>query len=697
MKFSTISLLVCIFSCFIITDGVAQLTVSNSMTPAQLVQNVLLGTGVTATNVTYTGSSLARGTFNGTNSNIGLSSGVLLTTGSIQNAAGPNTQGGAGTDNMLNGNAELDALAGIVTHDAAVLSFDFVPLTDTIRFRYVFGSEEYNEFVCSTFNDVFAFFISGPGITGQQNIALIPGTTVPVTINRVNNGSCGGIYTFHGGCDLSNSGYFVDNNNPPGATVQYDGFTTVFTAQAIVTPCVTYHIRLEIADAGDGALDSGVFLEAGSFVSGTTVAATAQSTSGISIPTGIIGCAPFTATFTNTSTGTNQFTWDFGDGSPTDTSTNPSHTFMQGGTYLIQLIADDTTVCNFSDTAFFSLVVDSGHLVPSFNLTQIGTCDSIRVNLNSTSTGAHLYSWNFGDGTTAYGFGSSHNYFDTGTYTIYHLVTDTICHLIDSVSQQIRLLHKIKSTIYSSTNEGCTPLSLQMCDTDPSTTTHTKFLWNFGNGSTWNKDCGSVYYGRPGTYNARLEVTDSTTCNLKDTSTTTVHAKVNPEAFFDLPEVQNVLYPVLFTNASRNSLDYSWDFDDGQQSGLENPSHQYIQPGTYHVCLTVHKDACFDTVCHQMKVIENPQAVWFPAAFSPNGDGENDVYAPVGIGIVSSQMTVYDRWGEKLFETADAQRNGWDGTYNGKLAGNGVYVVHIVATLVNQEVVEKMVTLTIFR
>src|ERR1043165_635419 len=82
-------------------DCFAQLTVANTMTPTQLVQNVLLGTGVTATNVTYTGSINARGTFNGTNSNIGLASGVLLTCGAIQNAVGPNNQGGAGTDNLL--------------------------------------------------------------------------------------------------------------------------------------------------------------------------------------------------------------------------------------------------------------------------------------------------------------------------------------------------------------------------------------------------------------------------------------------------------------------------------------------------------------------------------------------------------------------------------------------------------------------
>lgn len=247
----------------------AQLTVNNTLTPFQLVQNVLLGTGVTVMNVQYTGSSQAIGSFDGTASNIGLNSGIILASGRIIDAPGPNGSPDAGLDLLKPGDANLTALAGANTQDAAILQFDFVPASDSISFDYVFGSEEYPEFVCSNYNDVFAFFLTGPnpggGSYSNQNIALIPGTSMAVAINSVNNGSVG-LYGTVGGCtSLAYSAYYIDNTG--GATVQYDAFTTILRAMALVVPCDTYHIKIAIADAGDGEYDSGVFLRAKSFSS----------------------------------------------------------------------------------------------------------------------------------------------------------------------------------------------------------------------------------------------------------------------------------------------------------------------------------------------------------------------------------------------------------------------------------------------
>ena len=697
MKHFSNLVLVWIFSCFFKIECAAQLTVSNTMTPEQLVQNVLLGAGVTATNITFTGSPNAKGTFNGSGSNIGLSGGILLTTGSIFNAPGPNNALNSGTDNSLPGDATLSNLAGTNTMDATILEFDFVPTTDTIRFRYVFASEEYNEYVCSNYNDAFAFFISGPGITGQKNIALIPGTSTPVTINRVNNGTCGINGAFHTGCDLSNSVYFINNENPSGTSVQYDGFTTVLTAQTNVSPCLTYHFRLAIADALDGTYDSGVFLEAGSFNSGVSVNASAQPTSGIQVPTGIIGCAPFTATFLNTSTGTNHYLWNFGDGSPLDTMRNPTHTYLQGGNYTIQLIAADSSVCNFSDTANFSLLVDSGHLSPSFNLVQYGQCDSIRVHVTSTSGGEFLhYAWDFGEGVTSSGIRSSYLYHTLGTYPIQLVVTDTICHLTDSAFQQVSLLPRIQSSIIASENEGCAPLNLTMCYADPSMTGSTKVQWNFGNGAASNSICDSVYYTDPGIYYTRLIVTDTSTCNKKDTSLVRVYAKVTPHALFNLPDSQHVFDPLFLENTSENGQSYFWNFDDGETSTQKYPVHEFIRTGNYTICLVASQNSCWDSVCRVLRVYDNPQAVWLPASFSPNGDGKNDFFSPDGIGIASLQMSIYDRWGEKVFESTD-KKEGWDGMYKGVPVANGVFVVHLKATLLKNETIEKMVPLTLIR
>ncbi|NNF02398.1 MAG: hypothetical protein HKN22_06910, partial [Bacteroidia bacterium] len=243
--------------------GNCQLTVNGGFTAAQLAQQ-LAGQGVAFSNVTLTCPNGAYGTFDGSLSNLGIDQGVLLTSGSIGNAVGPNTQTGVTTNNNAPGDADLSVItAPSATFDACVLEFDLQVNSDSLVFNYVFGSDEYHEYVNSAFNDVFAFFISGPGIAGQQNIAIIPTTTTPVSINNVNNGNfaCPGPPT--GPCSWCQ--YFVNNCN--GATIEYDAFTTVLTATiGSLQPCQTYHLKLAVSDAGDGILDSGVFLEAGSFV-----------------------------------------------------------------------------------------------------------------------------------------------------------------------------------------------------------------------------------------------------------------------------------------------------------------------------------------------------------------------------------------------------------------------------------------------
>ncbi len=244
----------------------AQLIITPQTTAMALAQK-LVGDGVTISNVSFTGNPAMAGFFNNVSgTQINIDSGIVLTNGRAKgtfNGAGVNGNGStiasnvlANTDWSLPGDNDLDNITGS-THDACILEFDFIPLGDTVNFKYVFSSEEYTpNFVCS-FNDAFAFFISGPGITGLQNIALIPGTTTPVTIFNVNN-------VEGGGCP-NNQAYFVNNINNKFFT--HDGHTTVLTAFQKVQPCQSYHLKLVIADVGDGEYDSGVFLEAKSLSS----------------------------------------------------------------------------------------------------------------------------------------------------------------------------------------------------------------------------------------------------------------------------------------------------------------------------------------------------------------------------------------------------------------------------------------------
>jgi len=254
-------------------SATAQLTVNTSQSPADLVQNVLLGGGVSVSNITFNGMpantpNFQAASFNGAGSNVGLSAGVLLATGDCGVAIGPNNNSGAtAPDGGVGGGGDNDlaALAGGTVFDAAVLEFDFVPSGGQIAFDFVFASEEYLEYVGAGFNDRFGFFLSGPGINGPYsnnsvNIALVPGTSTPVAIDNVNN--------------LSYPAYYVDNGDGwtepyySGAQyIQFDGFTTPITASHEVQCGQTYHIKLAVADAGDPVLDSGVFLEAGAFAS----------------------------------------------------------------------------------------------------------------------------------------------------------------------------------------------------------------------------------------------------------------------------------------------------------------------------------------------------------------------------------------------------------------------------------------------
>lgn len=269
--------------CILSYTASAQIITTSNGSGNQLAQK-MAGDGVTITNVQFNCPTGAAGMFNCVNCNLGMDSGIVLTTGSVALVQGPNTDSAA---TVLNGTAGDQDLTDIInegnpwwqpddpTFDACVLEFDMKVLSDSVEFKYIFGSDEYPEYTCSEFNDVFAFLISGPGIVGERNIALIPGTTTPVAINAV-NGGVSGIYGDATNCtSLAYSSMYVNNGfggYPPQSQsdyyIQYDGFTTTLTAkQKNLQPCQTYHLKLAIADAFDGIYDSGVFIEANSLTS----------------------------------------------------------------------------------------------------------------------------------------------------------------------------------------------------------------------------------------------------------------------------------------------------------------------------------------------------------------------------------------------------------------------------------------------
>ncbi|HMN06967.1 MAG TPA: choice-of-anchor L domain-containing protein, partial [Flavobacteriales bacterium] len=311
----------------------AQLIINQTQPPTTLVQNYLMGTGVFATNVTFngtpgnivapTGSGPSEiGRFNGANTCLDINSGVFLCT-SVANShlAGPNNQMntpgggivfGGGSPSLVTPDLDLSHLTGwpmwqvsggTNIHTKAVLEFDFVPMSDMLSVRYVFSSEEYEIWACSEYNDVFGFFISGPGINGpfsnnSINIAYVPGSMDYVSINSVNSGEqlvnangpwfsmdpweyCRDNYPSW----LDNVQYYKYNGgqmagwqgNPGAQTeapyntdpyyIQHNGMTVVLTASAAVQCGEMYHIKLALGNVGDAAYPSAVWLENGSFTS----------------------------------------------------------------------------------------------------------------------------------------------------------------------------------------------------------------------------------------------------------------------------------------------------------------------------------------------------------------------------------------------------------------------------------------------
>ncbi len=252
----------------------SQITVDNSVSPEDAVQE-LLGGDFEITNLVFNGEEVQIGTFECVGCGLDFDSGIILSTGDIETALGPNNNGGLtipdiGFGNEIN-DPDLTAINNVTYSDACVVEFDFVAQGDSMSFEYSFGSDEYIEFVDAGFNDTFGFFISGPGISGTfsndaENIALIPGTTTPVSIDNVNN--------------VNNSSFYIDNgdgNSEPQSSdpnvIGYDGYTVGLLAEKNGLICgETYHLKIIIADSGsadfaDSILDSGVFLRSESLVS----------------------------------------------------------------------------------------------------------------------------------------------------------------------------------------------------------------------------------------------------------------------------------------------------------------------------------------------------------------------------------------------------------------------------------------------
>jgi PKD repeat protein len=404
--------------------------------------NALVGEGVTVSNAVYTGAALSAGafTFTGVHDDIGISSGIILSSGRIADVEGPNTSPSITGVMDTPGDADLTALSGFQTFDAAVLEFDFEVEADAERvfFEYLFGSEEYNEYVGSPFNDVFAFFVNG------VNCAVIGDD--PITINTVNHGNQGVV-------GPSNPEYYV-NNDPfdpdhTGQTVpveelrhtEMDGFTVVLVCEAAVVPGQTNTMKLAIADASDPVLDSWVFIKAGSLSTTPPDDDPPAHDPPVAVPGGPYdGFEGSAVSFDGSGSldpagGGLTYAWDFGDGS-SGTGVSPSHTYADNGVYTVQLTvtaADDQTH-SATTTATIENVAPSVQAGGDRTITE---GNSFQLSATFSDPGVLDAPWGYhidwGDGTSSSGdtsdqaaaiVATSPVYGTPGTYTVVVSVTD---------------------------------------------------------------------------------------------------------------------------------------------------------------------------------------------------------------------------------------------------------------------------------
>ncbi len=787
-----------IASILLTTALFAQVTVTPNNQATVLAQT-LLGTGVTLSNATLDcgaapqgSTNYGSGLFTVTSSNLGMDSGIVLTCGQASTSVGTVASFASGVTGN-GGDPDLTAVIGGTTYDKCILEFDFVTIGDTVKFDYVFGSEEYQSYTCTTFNDVFGFFLSGPGIAGPytngaKNIALVPGsTTCPVGVSTIycpNLPACCATanYCFGNtpGCGAFNAGnntcaYFVCNGATAPGTIAYQGFTTVLTAVSEVIPCSTYHIKLAISDKGDQVLDSGVFLRAKSF-SSNIISYKIETGLSAANPYIIEGCDSAKLTIKrkivlNTPTAdTVNFLIQGSAQNSVDYLTLPNQiTFAANFTDTVQSFdlyafqdglaegqefikiyilsgcaqsITDSILIEIRDSLSFTLnnidtaiclgnsvnvggVVDSGitmQWTPStyvLDPTQLNTvitptafgqqyytitgtyrtcapsiqgfllktdpvpvitpipdielCEGRTVDINAIVNPAFPYNitWNSqSTGTPAPGLINTSGYTPTfnGTISDDIIFTTTSpnagCTASDTFHVQV---WPFAAGAISPDTLVCNGAATQLWVTGG----NNLYQWyQVGNGSLSCYQCPDPIATGLGTTTYYAILLDPHGC--EDTLDVTV--ETHPPFNLVLHNGDTTIF--LGDNIQLNATGapfYYWsptDYLTYSQSG--NPQATPLRDITYTVTGVSLLQGCPQVDSFHVTVI--PQDVFVPNAFSPNGDGKNDLFR---VGTVRNMINVqefriFNRWGQELFYSTDISK-GWDGTFKGVKQDPGVY------------------------
>ncbi|MDQ3047110.1 MAG: choice-of-anchor L domain-containing protein [Bacteroidota bacterium] len=398
------------FCLFLLVFNVnAQFTISSGGGPASVI-SAIAGAGLTVSNVSINCSSVSFGSFSGgAGSGMGISNGLAMSSGNLGLLPG-----GGNSNNDYSycvGNSASDpqlmTLSSSATLDVCIIEFDVIPQCTNLGITFVFGSDEYTDFVNQIYNDAFGFFVSGPNPSGGSysniNIATIPGGTT-VSVDNVSH--------------VTNTSYFVNNNFGTYGN-HFDGFTTVLSPSIAVVPCQTYHFKLAIADASDCYMDSGVLIDIiqCNNITSLSMASTGSTSCGVNDGTATVtvtnGLAPLTYTWSPTPGG--------GQGTPNATG------LVAGTTYTVTVDDPYTCLPPVTSTAFIT-----GPIPPTLSVSSSSSCAGASNTLTaSPSAGGGSYSWSPGGATSS---SITVNPFSTTSYTCTYNLSGCIVSATGTVS-----------------------------------------------------------------------------------------------------------------------------------------------------------------------------------------------------------------------------------------------------------------------
>ena len=401
----------------------------------------------------------------------------------------------------------------------------------------------------------------------------------------------------------------------------------------------------------------------------------------------ISGCVPIKVSFIDTIAEGTKYIWDFGDGSPTITTTRPdtSHFYNSIGSFTVKLISVDSSTCNIVDSSYLTIRIRSDSSTLKLTYNKVGNCTSNTYEFDNRTSIAppgkpfkpNSFKINFGDNTPILTMGYQtiqHAYPSTGIYNGWMALVDTnYCNYPDTIFFRLNIVAIIKAK-FTPPPTGCLSNAIQFTNLSDG---GNNLVWYFGDGDSSTIENPSHTYTATGTYSVKLKIFDSTSCNKVDSVSYNFDISTSPKSIFKFtPNPPDINTPVNFINQSNGATNYIWYYGDGDTLATnninQNVNHLYTATKTFNACLKVKNQFnCIDSSC-QPVAARVSTLFDVPSAFSPNGNGLNDKIFVRGYGIKSIKWQIYNRWGVLVF-TSNNISDGWDGTYQGKVQPQDVY------------------------